>query len=354
MKKKGLKPAVAFIILALVAALSFGGGFFVLNSQKSELKALEAAMPESALSAYLTQIRNGDYEEAYNNSQIIDPHLNSKEAYVSVLKDIYDGVEVNKVIFEVSPTDPQMYDLFYDNRQIASVKLVKDGDTWRASTQFKGDNEYIVEVPEGMTLTVNGIEVGDEYLKEAGKDADNFRGLKEKIDKPQVDRYVLSNLIEMPTFDLPAGYGVLKDSLTNVYYIGEKSTDSDDMQIFMNAAQTLAKFPAMDASLGQVQALCFTNSDFYDRIRTMDNQWFKAHNVAQFSNVKCSEVIKQADNTMLANVTYDFYIAAGDVDRTYYGGLQLTFLNNGSGYRIANVVVDNQLNERNPLNTMNN
>lgn len=340
-----IRTSIALLLIAAVGGACVGGSWYMTNSVKNKLADLEKEMPESALSTYLNQVKSNDFDGIYKNSQIIDPHLNSKEAYITEMKDIYDGVDINNVVFNQNAEGN--YDIYQDNYYVSTVKLVKAADgTWMASTQFSGDNSYTIEVPAGETLLANGQSV-DNYKIAENVTASNFNGMGSKEGAPKVDIYELNNLLEMPELSVEGkDYGMIKDvlSLNNRYFMGEKTSDEHLFNTYEECARTLASYASNDNSWGSVDRYLDHNTDFYDRLRTMDTQWYTSHNIARFDSVECKELIKQSEDTMVGNVVFDYFVAQGTTyERNYHGGFQITFMDKGGSWKIEGFAIDNEL-----------
>lgn len=349
-RKTGISAGTAVLVLVIILAVCGGAGYFAIVNAKKGWAAQEAAMPESAISTYLNHIKSGDYDAVYEDSLTVNPSLNSKDDYVAKMKEIYDGVDTDKIIYAVDAkaTDTE-YKLYYDNKYIANLKLIQDGSgKWLASTLFTGNNTYTIEVPAGLKITANGQSVDDSYKTATGTAASNFSGLSDTSAAPLVDTYTLTNLLGKPKIEVEgqSGYGTLDDVLlgSNTIYVGKTSTDSDLANAFINDAQIIASYPAQDGSLGQVAAVSMTNSDWYSRISTLQNTWFTSHSTSQFSNVAASNIIQQSDDSAVGYVTFDYYAANSEVNHTWHGGFQITFLKSGGAWKIAGMAVDSELN----------
>lgn len=349
-RKKGIKASAGITILVLVLLICIGTATAFVLFTKTNLAKQEAKLPESAISLYLKQIKNNDFNGIYENSLLIDPHLNSKEDYDQAIKNIYDGVSLDKLIYqeEKSASDDLLYGLYDGNVKVAVIKLVKGTDgKWLASTVFQGDHSSIVEAPAGVTFKVNGVEVTNDYISNKNVTATNFSGLDDQSDAPKVVRYELNNLISEPVITTDnSGYTTIKDALSNTYFIGKETTDSDLEDTIINAGKTVARYPTKDGTLGAIGAITITGSDFYDRIKTMDNQWYAAHGTSQFSNEEVLSIVQQDENSMIANVIFDYYIASGSTSKEYHIGYQISFLNVRGTWKIAGFAIDNEMNPK--------
>lgn len=347
-RKKGINASTGFIIIALVLVACIGTSFILVNMTKKNYLAREESLPESAISVYLEQVKNNDFASIYEDSLTVEPHLNSKEDYEQAIKDIYKDVHLNDLMFSPEPgeDDELLYGIYDGNVKVAVVKLIKSpSGKWVLTTLFQGDHNYTVEVPIGVTFKVNGLDVGEEYIKAASQPATNFSGLKDTSNAPKVTRYELTNLISDPEITVEAsGYTLIKDVLSQTYYVGKDATSSELKSVVIDAAKTVARYPTKDGSFGSVSAITINNSDFYDRLKTMDNQWYAPHNVSSFSNEEVLTIVQQDDNTMIANVIFDYLIASGSTKKEYNIGYQISFMKVSGTWKIAGFAIDNELN----------
>ena len=338
--------------LLIVVALAGGLAFFgktQLDEAKKEFAAAEADMPESAISNYFNHIRAGDFDGIYEDSMIVSPHINSKADYIAKLQEIYEGVDTSQIEYAgLDNTDGSKdYKLYYDRKYLATLKLIRSADgRWLASTIFSGDKNYTIEVPTGLSITANGSPIGKQYMTEEAVVATNFTGLKDTSQAPLVDVYVLENLLGEPELAVAgeSGYGTLTDVLTGRILMGKTVNDQDLADTMIKDAEICAKFPAQEASLGQVGAISVTNSDWYKRVSGVQNQWFTAHGTSSFSNQNAFNIIQQSDDTMVGFVTFDYYASNGEVSRTWNGGYQMSFLNVGGTWKIAGMAINNEMN----------
>ena len=344
-----IKTGIGIAVIALVAGGLGFAGYTRINNAKKEFAEAEAALPESAISTYFGHIRAKDFDGIYEDSMKVSPHINSKEDYISKLEEIYQGVDTSDIEYtSLDNTDGSKdYKLYYNKQYLATLKLIKSTDgKWLASTVFSGDKDYVIEVPVGLSITVNGVPIDSTYLIAQDKVASNFSGMRDQSEAPRVDIYELKNLLGEPTVEVTgeSGYGTLKDVLTGHILVGKTATDSSLAQTMIEDAEICAKWPAKEASLGQVGAISIINSDWYSRVSGVQNQWFTAHGTSSFTNQNAFNIIQQSDDSMVGFVTFDYYASNGEVSRTWNGGYQMTFLNVGGVWKIAGMAIDNEMN----------
>lgn len=348
--RRGIKTPAAVVILFLTLAVSLGAGFFVLSGAKKQFAEAEQGMPESTISAYLKRVKSGDFGDIYEESMIVEPHLNSREDYETELRKIYENIDMSRILMqEESGTDTdKQYMLVADKKVLARLHLKQnEAGKWMASTIFQGDHNYIIEVPAGLTLTVNGNEVASGHMIETGVAAGNYRGLADLSAAPQVDVYEIRNLLGEPEIGISGSsdYGVLKDVVSGHLLVGRKVNEAEIANAMVNAIKTCASYTAKDASLGDVAAVSVTSSDWYRRIRTMQNNWFSAHSSSRFFNEKAFDLIQQSETSVTGYVTFDYYAENSEVSRTWNAGYQMNMIRDGGTWKIAGLGVDSTLNE---------
>ena len=125
-----------------------------------------------------------------------------------------------------------------------------------------------------------------------------------------------------------------------------KKDKIDEEEYAKKCAEAIIKFPCEDGSLAAVASYSITSSDFYKRISTLQNEWFTPHSIAKlsFGDVK---VIKQNDDSFIANVIWNYYISNGSLEREYHGAYQMSFLKVNGTYKLAGFAIDNELNPDN-------
>lgn len=348
-RRSGIHPLVGIVILLLLAIGSLLVGRNYVNNARQEFLEAEKDLPESAISIYLEQIKQKNFDGIYEDSLVVAPHINSKEDYVAKLEEIYGDIDFDKI--EFAPTDDsegaQKYVLAYEGKYLATLELIKTSDgRWLSSTLFSGDNNYVVEVPTGLSITVNGIEIDDSYKTQENIVATNFKGLKDTSSAPHVDQYALNNLLGEPKIEVvgQSGYGTVKDVITNTILVGKVVNDETIKNTMISHSKTCAQWPAQEAGLGAVGNVVITNSDFYDRVRTLQNNWFTAHGTSYFSNEDAFQIIAQSDDSVVGYVVFDYYASNGEVDRTWNAGYQVSMLNVNGTWKIAGMGIDSRLN----------
>ncbi|MEE3487322.1 MAG: hypothetical protein VZT48_04370 [Bulleidia sp.] len=350
-KKTGrLSFPVAIGIIAATAVVSIFASRVYLSGKKKEYAALEAEMPESAITAYLTDVKKENYDELYSEAMQIDQPFASQDYYAQRIKDLYDGIDPDAVSYKLSSSDDngRTYQLSYDSKDLAQLRMIQNGEgTWLVATVFNDNTDYIVEVPAGLTLMANGIQVDSQYMTVSSTACSAYSGMYDQSSAPLVDVYEIRNINEDASFTIADDSSCIpvKGVVTGTVYLGQDaSSDNELKQEMISDAETLAGYTAADRTLGEVSAISINGSDWYDRISGMQNYWFSEHTTSSFSNEDVLQIVRLSDNAVIADVVFDYYAANDSVDRTWHCGYQMTMLNDGNGWKIAGMGIDDNMN----------
>ncbi len=340
--KKIMKAGAAFLAVSLVSGALFA------RSGKT-VTAEEVSIAEG-VKEYVEKVLNGEEEDLYNDSFSVQVHLNSFDDYKEALHAVYDGV--SEIQYRVIGTDGDttlcsLYD--GEGTYLTDLKMVKQADgSWTALTVFPQQDNYTLEVPAGTTVAVNGTTLSADYLVEKEAVSSGYKGMYTAADAPKVDRYRLNGLIDIPSVKSgETALTVMKDVTAPILYAGEDLTKDEEMtSMVIRYAETCAKFPAREGSLGAVAGIAVTNSAWYARVSGVQNDWFTAHNTSQFSNQAVPEIIMLGDDAAIANVVFDYYASNGTVSRTWNCGYQMFLVKQGGIWRIAGTGIDSTMNPR--------
>ncbi len=344
-----IKGGTAFILAAIVGIGVYAVGSLSLSGKQAEYLEEEAKLPESAVTTYLNHVKNQEYDAIYEDSLKVQSHFNSQEDYVAELESVFEGVNINDIEYAgLDNTDgTKSYTLYNNGYYLTDLKLIQaDDGTWIASTIFTGKQTYEIEVPEGVSIAINGIELDSSYLLNTGVEPSNFVQMNNMDIVPKVDIYEVTNLLGEPEVEVvgETGYTTMTDVLTNHILVGRESSDADLEEMVIEYAKILAMYPATDSSWSQVAAISYTNSDWYSDISGMQNYWFTDHDTYNFSNEEVLTMIQQSDDTICAHVIFDYYASDGTVDRTWNCGYQMTLIEISGSWKICSMAIDNELN----------
>ncbi|MBQ9047242.1 MAG: hypothetical protein IJ120_05035 [Solobacterium sp.] len=314
----------------------------------SRTASAESNNPADIIADYVARVQAEEYEDVYNESFSIARHVNGKEEYFNTLKVLYGNLDSlqYKVLSETA--DEKLFALYSNDEHIANLRHRKLADgSWATATSFLGEQDYIVEVPSGLKIRANGTALTDAYMLAEKTTATNVSGLNSVQADLAVDQYKLQGMISEPVIAVEGdnNYTTIKDVTCNSLYVGRDLTDNKELQdTLITYAKTCAMWPAGDTTVGAVAAISIQDSDWYRRVSEVQNFWFTAHSAPTFSNEKVLKIVQQGDDTIIANVVFDYYATDGVVSRTWNCGYQMTLVDVGGYWMIAGMGIDSTMN----------
>ncbi len=339
MMKKVMGVASGLVVGALVVG--------VINSNKVVTVQANTDTPQEIISDYLTQVQLGQFDEIFTNAQIATGQVNDQTTYINKVQEVLGNVtDVQYKTIRDEESDKE-FALYVDNEKIASVEqaITYDG-TYRTFVHFNDEVDYLLQVATGSTVTVNGVTLSEGYQREKGVTATNFTSLYDESQAPKVDVYYLPDMIAIPEIEIDGvRAAVIKDVTEDILYAGEDLTLDDSLiNTIISYAEICSGFPAQDTSLGSVANISVTNGAWYSKVSEVQNQWFTAHGTRSYSNEDVQQIVRQADDAVIANVSFDYYASNGSVDRTWNCGYQMTLFNIGGVWKVAQITIDGTLN----------
>ncbi|MBQ6489078.1 MAG: hypothetical protein IJI75_07580 [Solobacterium sp.] len=346
MAKRKVRPSMVILFAALTAAASFGGGHLYVRSQAKKHAEEDAAMPETAMNAYVERLSANQFEGIYETTQKISAGYDTENVYNEKLASLFTQSEPLHAVKTGETGDTVSYRIYSDTAAIADASLMKNGNEWELAVPLKGQESYMVEVPAGSIVSVNDIPFTKDMLAEADVPTAVCSQMPDQTAVPHMDIYQIDGLLGEPEITISgiAKTANIKNVLTGNLVVGEEVTDQKILDMIIRYGETIAKFPAQEASLGEVAAIAFTQSYWYQRYQTVQNYWFTSHAISNFSNEKVLKCIKIDDDTMLAHVVFDYFADNGEVHRTWHIGYQMTLMKSGDTWKVAGMGIDNELN----------
>ncbi|MCR5448619.1 MAG: hypothetical protein K6F23_04420 [Solobacterium sp.] len=346
MAKRKVRPSMVFLFAALTAAASFGGGHLYVRSQAEKYAEEDAAMPETAMNAYVERLSANQFDGIYAATQRISAGYDTENVYNEKLASLFTQSEPLHAVKMGETDNAVSYRIYSDTAAIADASLMKNGNEWELAVPLKGQESYTLEVPAGSLVSVNDIPFTKDMLVEADVPAAVCSQMPAQTVVPHMDIYRIDGLLGEPEITISgiAKTANVKNVLSGNLIVGEEVTDQKILDMIIKCGETIAKFPAQEATLGDVAAIAFTQSYWYQRYQTVQNYWFTSHAISNFSNEKVLKCIKLDDDTMLAHVVFDYFADNGEVHRTWHIGYQMTLMKSGDTWKVANMGIDNELN----------
>ncbi len=200
------------------------GAVFLRYTNKCLIR-YEKAQPENAMTDLLAE-----YEKMVNDGSLADKidipassEFDGQDVFTQKYMSTYDGVkeytfEKNKSSYA---SESPMYDIYADGNYVAKVTLasknektifgllrVMDWEMAKIEPVFStGTHDYLISVPEGYKITVNGKDVSDSY--KTGKEYMNpdYTNTAEYVSMPLTVEYKITGLANVPEIKVYAADG---------------------------------------------------------------------------------------------------------------------------------------------------
>lgn len=346
MKHRGLKPFAALLLILLVGLLSFFVSRMLFQQQVGDLEALEATNPQKVADAFFAQIKQRDFTGVFDQTIKEYPINGNEEAYVAKLNDVLDGVEAEQLTLKQLSEDT--YGIYDGTTLLMRFIMQEENESYHMAIPMRGNETVTLEIPTHIQPYLNRQPVETSYRIQQNKEASNFLSTTLEDVIVHVDEYEIDNCIGMPELTDASGNPLtyVQDAITGHYLVGKEVKESGVEERFLECAKRLAMYPAQDIGLGSVQEVCIPSSIWYQRYVTLQNYWFTGHDVMKFSNEAVTKMTQQSDDTIVADVIFDYFADNGEVSRTWYIGYQMTFLKQDGQWMVLDMEINNELNPR--------
>ena len=258
------------------------------------LKKYENSQSDTAMKSFLK-----DFSDMVDDNTLADnielpasSEFEGKDLFVKMYMSEFDGVSDYSFIKDENSynTEEPKYDIYADDKMVARMTLeakeqhvvlgiltVLDWKIKSIEPVFSANtNNYTVSIPEGYSITVNGIQVSDEYKTGSAVENPDFVNVSKYVEMPKLVEYKLEGFVNVPEIKVfnPSGkeVGANVDSKGNVSLgASGEATDmpSDRKEEALNMAKVWDNFLTNDLSgashgLATVQKYLIKDSYYWD------------------------------------------------------------------------------------------
>ncbi|MEA4874394.1 hypothetical protein [Anaerorhabdus sp.] len=332
------------LFLVLVAIGSFCLGLLWIG-----LSFYESVTPNGALNHYVQLVKNGDFEEIYDESKKVYSQFNTKDEYIAYLEEFYSNVDLSKAAFTKKSYDEgdyQYYDMTVDGQTITTLELKKDSNKnkWNVRTLTEARSFRIDTQLNDLQMTINDTPIEKDRIKETDIPATAYKNLNNPELAPIVNQYYLDNMIEVPTIEVSnPNYIIVKDALIDYFYAGTKPSNEEMEEyttLIEKVARTYCMYITEDETFANLRKLLYTKTSFYDAIRSFNNGFFSSHDRIEFSDMNVFDVVEIGEDALIGSVSFDYVVYIGERSQTYSNTYQLTFLKVDGKWLLTNLVID--------------
>ena len=192
---------------------------------------------------------------------------------------------------------------------------------------------YSVEVvvPQGYTLYVNGVKVGDDYVTGTAADAGEYEYVPEGVTIPSKSVYTVTGLIAEPTVTAEDENGAAAevnfDENDKVYKVAlkyDEALKAEYTDYVLKAARTYAAYMQSDAGFGAVAEYIDPASELYSLTKNTITAFVIDHNGYSFENESADEFVRYDADTFSCRVKLTHKLHKNGAD-DYFENLDVTF-----------------------------
>ncbi len=345
---------LAFAIpLLIVAGILFAFSKF--------LYGIEYYSPSVELEKYVKAVGDRDYAAALEMLGISGTSFNGPDEYAAFFKTYY-GSTVKTYVYVERKLQRTERDVFFDlsiNKKPAQkFRLTKTGakrlflfDTWKISTAdpFPAQSVTIRSVP-GVTVTLNGQPVGDEYLlDDPGFTLDPYKNVKDEKSTIAVRAWRVDGVIAVTSVTAadadgtPCEVELTDDAVGAPVYMAHAPIPDSRADALKAAAleitKTYSEFIAKDVSFSKLSPYLYKNSLFYDNLLEFYNGWFTGHESYGFENIRYFGLERYDDSHYRVGIAMDYYVYKKDKRYDYDIKYNLYLLKSGEKWLLADLSI---------------
>ncbi|NCB33979.1 MAG: hypothetical protein EOM64_08925 [Erysipelotrichia bacterium] len=333
---------LVFLITCMICAAGLGYLWFWLSRY-------EGRSINGAVRNYLKEIAAEKWDAIYEEDTTYFIELNSKDKYISWLKDKYKDLSISSLTYSFTGADDlsQYYTVYdeYGNR-ITSLELRKpdNSNTWKVRT-LDSTMYYNFDVLDNTGFMINSISIDSSYANEPNQIPYSFENLGLDDKMPVVTRYSIKNFVDAPDITVSDANQstAVRDYSGNQYYVGPSPTDdqySGFSAEILDTTTAYCQYISKDGTFTALNKHLYPNTDFYNNIIGFNNQWYSPHDSTEFQNTRIFDVMPIGSNAFIGSISFDYVVTASDVTRTTSSTYQLFFVRNSADeWKLVNLII---------------
>ncbi len=338
-KKKHTKFFTAAWIVTAFFALIIGITLIVLWNF---LSAFEKSDPRYYIDEVVNAIEEKRYDDAAALSHFEESKFFSKSQYTSYIKDtLGEGTELKVMEAKSEKEGEKVYRVKGAKGELR-FSLTEQPDTlgfglssYTVKQELGESGSWKITAPDNVPVLVNGIELDESYRADEAVWPAQFNTLHDTSLAPRLAVY----RVDVSGAEVQVDYSE-KDCTAQISLI-KADVPQDRSDAILQAAKTYARFVSGDATLTNVAQLLYTDTEFYDSVKTYSSYWYISHDSAEFENLKILNYTEYGEDAFSAEVTFDYHVrrARGNIDKTYPTHYRVSFAKIDGAIRVVNIEV---------------
>lgn len=333
-RRRSRKRFLIFLACYTVVLFIVGGIF--LGYTDSCLNKYEAAQSKYEMAKYFeafkTAIDNNQLPTGVNLAQFGDAGADVTAEYMSFVKQGELRFEKDKNSYN---TEEPVYNILAGDTPVHSIKLrgvnektifgiltIMEWEMAESKCLYSPESyEYLVRVPEGFTVTINGKTLDSSSMTDNAVDIELFQFAREYVSLPNQIEYKVNSYRENPDISITDNSGNPVEAKIdgNVYtgfYLGSEDIPDDLRSIALDMAETWSKFMTSDLSgnlhgFYTLEPYLIKGSYYHSKAKEyaggIDITFISGHTLdaEPFSNVKVDDYVRYNENCFSCHIYFE-------------------------------------------------
>lgn len=356
-KKKKLGRFAKFIIIysctAFIVMIAVWGLLYAF------LDDYEESRPSVAMDKIMSDFNAENVDKLLNSAELTTNEFETIDIVAGFLKSQLEGKETSyrKSNGEYSENTP-VYIIYAGDAPLAKVELTKSGKNFFKFTKWQlgGICPYDVSpkttsktvnvtVPSGSTISLNGVSVDAEYIKNDNITFEPCKNIGEFVEVPTMTEYEVTGLLCEPDIAVEYNNTTLVLSGENGVYTCSYPEDTALLEAqrdtIINTAETYGKYIINRGSLAGLKKLMVGRAETY--ISDIPAVWAFLSGkqyTYEFKNESITNFKKYSDNCFSCDMYYDLYVNWGYGDKTYETSMTYVYVLIDGKWYVADFIIN--------------
>ncbi len=342
---------MVFLVLNLIAI------FCGLSYVRRNLASYEASMPVYAAEAAAAIFEVRDYDQIAEKCGFIPTDFCSEQSFRDYLDSRLQSAEHIEYKKQRSSADETTYLLKANDEPLARAILRREEkpdafgrSRWKIAAfqdVYEFTAPYTISAPEFVTVSVNGIPLGEKNLRDSTELLGSYDGLPDSFARPKQRTYQVEGLLSEPTLSAAADNGctctLVPDQNDPHHLTATVQPNAQDAEAASAAAtqvaQKYARFITQDASFRDVAAHLIPGTEYYNKIKTFYNGWYIDHNSYSFENMKIESLAQYDTDHISCKLSFLYVIQKGQKRFEFPSIYDVYLVRTDKGWKVADLLV---------------
>lgn len=309
--RRAKKGTVVFYTVYLSCILLFFIALAcVMTPLREWLTTYEASQPGYKRDQVFTELfADANWARVYTLAGLEGNAFENQDTFCAYMDKLVGDQELTCLETSAGLSGDKKYIVRLGEKKLASFTLTGGADSQTEIPQwvlgsvevlFAGTESVTVEKLPSQTVYINGVALDDSYtIRTVSTLAENY--LPAGVHGFQLEQQQVTGLLTEPVVSVRDSAGneipVTRNEATGVYTqeFSAAEASAEEKELALNATKTYALYMIGKATLGDVQKLFNTNSQFYETIRRSEVGWAQTGSSYEFTDPVYSDYYRYSD-----------------------------------------------------------